>query len=124
MKYPILNSGIKPASVLIVSLGMLCIGLQSAFSAAAVTAKASAPAKATAAPATSGSSSKSPILRMRSKGESVKELQNDLKNKGFYKGSADGFFGNQTQSAVIQFQKSKKIVADGVVGAGTWAALR
>jgi len=37
---------------------------------------------------------------------------------------ADGRFGSVTQHAVEQFQSSKGLDADGVVGPGTWAALR
>lgn len=35
----------------------------------------------------------------------------------------DNKFGSQTQSKVIAFQKSKGLVADGIVGAKTWKAL-
>jgi hypothetical protein len=37
--------------------------------------------------------------------------------------SDDNKFGSQTQSKVIAFQKSKGLVADGIVGAKTWKAL-
>ena len=36
---------------------------------------------------------------------------------------ADGAFGKQTETAVINFQKSKKLTADGAVGPRTWDAL-
>jgi hypothetical protein len=35
----------------------------------------------------------------------------------------DNKFGSQTESKVIAFQKSKKLKADGIVGAITWKAL-
>jgi hypothetical protein len=35
----------------------------------------------------------------------------------------DNKFGSETQSKVIAFQKSKNLVADGIVGAITWKAL-
>ena len=114
----------KPASVLIVALGLIVVALQPAFSSTSTPSKASSSPKSTSAPATSGVSSGKSILRMGSKGESVKELQNALKSKGFFLGAADGSFGNQTQASVIKFQTSKKLVADGVVGSSTWAALR
>ncbi|HZJ83636.1 MAG TPA: peptidoglycan-binding protein [Clostridia bacterium] len=69
---------------------------------------------------TQGSSS---LLKLGSRGSSVTQLQQTLKNKGFLNGSADGIFGNMTHSAVTSFQKAAKISADGIVGAGTWAAL-
>ena len=37
--------------------------------------------------------------------------------------TVDGAFGSGTKSAVINFQKSKGLSADGVVGPNTWAAL-
>ena len=121
-----INSIPKPASVLIVALGLIVVALQPAFSSTSTASKASSSPKSTStsAPATSGVSSGKSILRMGSKGESVKELQNALKSKGFFLGAADGSFGNQTQASVIKFQTSKKLVADGVVGSSTWAALR
>lgn len=62
-------------------------------------------------------------LKKGDKGDNVKELQKILKNKG-YDISVDGIFGNNTHRTVIQFQKDKGLVADGIVGVRTWAALR
>ena len=56
-------------------------------------------------------------LKKGSKGEDVKQLQILLGIK------ADGIFGKQTEQAVIEFQKSKGLVADGIVGNKTWTAL-
>jgi peptidoglycan hydrolase-like protein with peptidoglycan-binding domain len=64
-----------------------------------------------------------PVLKIGSKGQAVKELQTLLKAAGGYQGTADGVFGKQTQTAVIQFQQSKQLKADGVVGTKTWSAL-
>ena len=52
----------------------------------------------------------------------VTTLQLNLRARG-YKIAADGLFGAGTRSAVIAFQKSKGLVADGVAGIKTWAAL-
>jgi peptidoglycan hydrolase-like protein with peptidoglycan-binding domain len=68
--------------------------------------------------------SNTPALQIGSKGQSVKELQGLLKKAGFYKGTATGVFGNQTQASVMKFQQAKHIKIDGVVGTKTWAALR
>lgn len=63
-------------------------------------------------------------LRKGAKGASVIELQK-LLNKILKKSSMkiDGDFGENTKKIVIQFQKDANIVADGIVGKGTWAAL-
>lgn len=53
----------------------------------------------------------------------VRKLQNALKTKGFYKGSVDGVFGQSTRNAVIKFQNSVGIRADGKPGDKTLTAL-
>jgi hypothetical protein len=58
-----------------------------------------------------------PTLRLGDKGDAVIELQNLLGIK------PDGDFGPKTKRAVIAFQKSKGLLADGIVGRGTWGAL-
>ena len=52
----------------------------------------------------------------------VTTLQLNLRARG-YKIAADGIFGTGTKNAVINFQRSKGLVADGIAGAKTWAAL-
>lgn len=64
-----------------------------------------------------------PTLRMGSQGASVVQLQQLLRNAGFDPGPIDGIFGQRTQSAVIAFQRSRNLVADGIVGVMTWTAL-
>jgi len=58
-----------------------------------------------------------PTLRQGDKGEAVKDLQTLL---GI---GTDGDFGPGTKAAVIAFQRKKGLLADGIVGRGTWAAL-
>jgi peptidoglycan hydrolase-like protein with peptidoglycan-binding domain len=43
---------------------------------------------------------------------------------GYYTGAIDGVYGAQTKAAVAQFQRSKQLQADGVVGSRTWSALQ
>ena len=50
-------------------------------------------------------------------------MQRRLKQKGFYNGAVDGVFGAGTRDAVIAFQKSKGLKADGIVGQSTYKAL-
>ncbi len=62
-------------------------------------------------------------LKQGSTGATVKTMQRKLKNWGYYKGSVDGIYGSQTKAAVIYFQKKNGLVADGIVGKKTLAAL-
>jgi peptidoglycan L-alanyl-D-glutamate endopeptidase CwlK len=62
-------------------------------------------------------------LRRGATGVEVAKLQTRLKERGFDPGSIDGDFGGGTEAAVLAFQKSEGLVADGVVGARTWVAL-
>lgn len=63
------------------------------------------------------------VLKEGSKGAEVTKLQEGLKKLNFYSGIADGVFGAKTKEAVINFQKSQQLVADGIVGEKTWSKL-
>ncbi len=52
-------------------------------------------------------------------GEKIAQIQQKLESLGFDPGSADGIFGHQTFTAVLDFQKSNGLVPDGEVGAQT-----
>ena len=54
----------------------------------------------------------------------VKKLQRKLKKLGFNPGPLDGVFGNKTSAALIRFQKSRGLAADGIAGPQTLAALK
>ena len=56
-------------------------------------------------------------IKKGSKGAAVKKLQELL---GI---TADGMFGNNTETAVKEFQRANGLAVDGIVGAKTWAAL-
>ena len=56
-------------------------------------------------------------LKKGSKGKEVEMLQKALNI------TVDGDFGIKTENAVKSFQKSKGLVADGIVGEKTWSAL-
>ena len=58
-----------------------------------------------------------PTIRVGARGPHVIFLQQKLRV------AADGVFGTGTRNAVIAFQRSKGLIADGVVGPRTWAAL-
>ncbi len=62
-------------------------------------------------------------LTIPSKQKTV-QIQNALRKAGFFTGKATGFYGNRTRLGVRNFQKSKGLVADGIVGAKTWKILK
>src|SRR5258706_3900503 len=65
-----------------------------------------------------------PVLRQGSSGPDVTALQQGLKDLGFDPNGVDGNFGAGTRDAVIAFQQSKGLQADGVAGPATLAALQ
>lgn len=64
-------------------------------------------------------------IKKGSKGPAVTELQNNLMQLGYPlpKFGADGDFGKETQTALIQFQKDNGLTPDGICGPLTWAAI-
>src|SRR5258708_21349417 len=62
-------------------------------------------------------------LRQGSSGESVRQLQTELQSRGFGPDRIDGDFGEATEAAVIAFQKSENLPADGIAGPNTLSAL-
>lgn len=64
-----------------------------------------------------------PTLKMGSKSEYVLHWQKFLNQNGYWCGLEDGKFGKNTFEAVKAFQLSKGLVADGIIGANTWAVL-
>jgi peptidoglycan L-alanyl-D-glutamate endopeptidase CwlK len=63
------------------------------------------------------------VVRQGSSGPAVRKLQRKLKKLGFNPGRLDGVFGRKTRAALIKFQKSRGLVADGIAGPWTLAAL-
>ncbi|MDD2898203.1 MAG: peptidoglycan-binding protein [Desulfuromonadaceae bacterium] len=63
------------------------------------------------------------VLKEGSAGPEVVHLQEKLKERGFNPGVCDGDFGPATEAAVIAFQKSMGLLADGVAGPRTQNAL-
>ncbi|HWJ03493.1 MAG TPA: peptidoglycan-binding protein [Verrucomicrobiae bacterium] len=63
------------------------------------------------------------VLRLGSTGPAVSMLQKKLKMSGLYTGRIDGIFGPLTDRAVREFQTAHGLVADGIVGPKTMAAL-
>ena len=63
------------------------------------------------------------ILQKNSIGIEVKQLQQRLKDLGYYSGDVDGQYGTGTQTAVTAFQAQHGLKADGVAGEQTLAIL-
>jgi hypothetical protein len=64
-----------------------------------------------------------PTLRFGMLNPWVGELQGLLTAKGYFKGSIDSDFQGKTGAAVREFQKTKGLVVDGIVGSKTWGLL-
>ena len=52
-----------------------------------------------------------------------KQIQQALKNSGFYQGPIDGKIGPKTRDAIREFQRANGLKVDGVAGPNTWAKL-
>jgi peptidoglycan L-alanyl-D-glutamate endopeptidase CwlK len=63
------------------------------------------------------------IMRKGSTGPEVAELQTELKTRGFSPGAIDGRFGPGTEAAIIAFQQSEGLLADGIAGGRTLESL-
>ena len=64
-----------------------------------------------------------PLLKIGARGNITKLLQEKLTSLGYGTNGVDGIFGNGTKNAVIKYQKSKGLSADGIVGQNTWRKL-
>jgi tetratricopeptide (TPR) repeat protein len=62
-------------------------------------------------------------LRLGYSDARVKKLQEALKKLGYDIGTPDAIFGDSTRRAVIQFQTSRGMEGDGLVGPATYAAI-
>lgn len=65
-----------------------------------------------------------PLLKRGSISNYVLIAQDDLNTLGFRTGGLDGIFGAQTRNAVLQYQKSRGLSSDGIIGCNTWRSLQ
>ena len=72
---------------------------------------------------TSGSYQFTSYLSPGSSGTDVTELQTILAQQGYFSGSVTGYYGSQTEAAVIAYQAAHGLNQLGVVGPATRAAL-
>lgn len=59
------------------------------------------------------------VSKLGSSGDEVKKIQKKLKELGYYNGSVDGIYGQNTKKAVTSFQRNCGITADGICGSKT-----
>lgn len=59
------------------------------------------------------------VSKLGSTGSEVKQIQQKLKELGYYNGKIDSIYGTQTKNAVTKFQKNCGITADGICGKTT-----
>ncbi|MED4727212.1 glucosaminidase domain-containing protein [Aneurinibacillus migulanus] len=73
----------------------------------------------------SGGTTSSTTLRLNSRSDAVKSLQEKLNKLGFSVGAADGIFGRKTEEALRAFQKANNppLAIDGICGPATKALL-
>lgn len=82
------------------------------------TAKPEAPAAPVDASGCTGQS-----LAMNATGDCVKKVQELLAGQKLFTGTANGTFGQSTANAVLNYQRSRGITSNAIVGPETWAAL-
>lgn len=73
------------------------------------------------------SASKGPSVSIPTESVSTKpttrQIQQALKNAGFYQGAVDGKMGPVTREAIKEFQRINGLNDDGIVGKQTWGKL-
>jgi hypothetical protein len=64
-----------------------------------------------------------PTIRNGDHGDLVTQAQNQLNSAGYSPGAIDGWFGPNTEAAVVSYQMAYSLQVDGVIGNQTWASL-
>ena len=64
-----------------------------------------------------------PIIRYMSRGVYVCVAQDALIYLGYDTGGLDGVFGRRTENSVKEYQRTRGLVADGIIGPATWRML-
>ncbi len=59
------------------------------------------------------------LLKPEMRGAAVAKMQIELRNRGFFSGSATGYYGTVTKEAVKAFQKEARLSQDGIAGEKT-----
>ena len=98
-------------------------GIAGAKTLAKIAAKAKGSSSGSGSSSSGSTSSGSSSLRYGVRSEAVRQMQQDLKDLGYYTGSVTGNYGNLTKEAVYNFQRSNNLSADGIAGAKTLAKI-
>lgn len=70
-----------------------------------------------------GAASYPSYLQLNDAGDQVLALQQQLVQQGYFTGTPSGIFDEQTQMAVMNFQRARGLSVDGIVGSATETAL-
>ncbi|MBV6624221.1 MAG: peptidoglycan-binding protein [Rivularia sp. (in: Bacteria)] len=73
---------------------------------------------------TNNQTNQAQILKLGSRNQAVKKLQQDLKQLNYFVSNPSGYFGPITKDAVIKFQKDNNLTVDGIAGSTTFSALK
>ena len=98
-------------------------GIAGAKTLAKIAAKAKGSSSGSGSSSSGSTSSGSSSLRYGVRSEAVRQMQQDLKDLGYYTGSVTGNYGNLTKEAVYNFQRSNNLSADGIAGSKTLTLL-
>jgi peptidoglycan hydrolase-like protein with peptidoglycan-binding domain len=115
---------LKPARSALFSLLVVTIGTASLLEGNPAVATPVKNAQAVTVLPTLLSQADTGVLKINDSGDAVSQLQSQLSTLGFYTGQITGYFGPQTQDAVIRFQQANGLDADGVVGPTTLATIQ
>lgn len=63
------------------------------------------------------------LSKYGSNSDEVRQIQQKMKNWGYYNGAVDGIYGSKTLAAVKSFQQKNGLVVDGIAGEKTLAAM-
>ncbi len=125
MKNPKTIWGLIALAVLVTAIGVMLAAMRPTIEAAQLemsltpTPVPGFPASVLQVTPDPGAPTPEPMLRTGSAGQEVKDLQSRLKALGYYTGEVDGKFGAATKEAVILFQRTNDLQADGIVGSET-----
>jgi peptidoglycan hydrolase-like protein with peptidoglycan-binding domain len=64
------------------------------------------------------------VLQLGDRGDAVRQVQQRLQDLGYFYGTPDGVFGQDTEASVVQLQRDRGLLEDGIVGSQVYAILQ